>query len=154
VILRTPILLAGAVAEPLIGFMLGLMAWRMVIIGWKISKLAESYKIILLVIHPDRCGGLAPIGNLCLLSALIIAVAGIHLGIWSLIKPGYQFNGLIAVPLGLSVFAFFIPMLTVHTAMEEEKQHIQKQLDELSHRLHNKDRQLLEASDYIEPVRG
>lgn len=153
-ILRTPILLVGAVVEPLIAFMLGLMAWRMVTIGWKISRLARIYRINLLVIHPDRCGGLAPIGNLCLLNALIIAVAGIHIGAWSLLEPGYRFGGLIVVPLGLSIFAFFIPMITVHTAMEKDKRAIQIQLDELSHRIHHEDRRLLEAGDYIPPARG
>lgn len=153
-ILDRPILMVGALVEPLIGMMLGLMAWRMVNVGREIATLARNYKINLLVTHPDRCGGLSPIGNLCLLNALIIAVAGIHLGLWTLIKPGYQFGELIVVPLALSVFAFFIPMLTVHTAMELEKRGIQTQLDELSHRIHDEDRRLLEAGDYIEPDRG
>jgi hypothetical protein len=126
----------------------------MVMVGWEVSMLPMRYNINVLVTHPDRCGGLSPIGNLCLLNALIIAVAGIHLGGWSLFSPNYPYTQLIIVPLGLSIFAFVLPMLTIHEAMEREKQDFQTQLDELSHRINHEDRQLLEAGDYIDPARG
>lgn len=144
------ILTLGLFAEVLIGIILGLMAWRMWTIGQEISKIPSQYKINILLDHPDNCGGLSTIGNICLWNALIIAVAGIHFGLWNILIPDYPFTSLIFVPLILSIVAFFVPMVKIHNVMAEEKQKLLVQVDDLSYRISKMNPKLIGNLDSME----
>ncbi len=63
----------------ILGFLVGYMAWRMFIIGLFISLMGRSVKLFPKAGHPDGCGGLSPIGNLCLWNVLITGIIAFFL---------------------------------------------------------------------------
>jgi len=137
------IIILGLVVEVIIALLIGTVVWRMVLISWQVWHLPEKYELEIQVVHPDQCGGLEPLGNLCLWNALILAVAGIFLGGWISIGPNTQFADyaeaysqifrvLLAVPIILSFVSFLLPLWTTHRVMVEKKAEIQIRLDELA----------------------
>jgi len=137
------IILLGLVVEVIIALLIGTVVWRMVLISWQVWHLPERYELEIQVVHPDQCGGLEPLGNLCLWNALILAVAGIYLGGWISIGPNTQFaeyaevyspifRVLLIVPIVLSFVSFLLPLWTTHRVMVEKKAEIQIRLDELA----------------------
>ncbi len=71
--------------EPLIAFFIGIMAWRVIAISIKIRKFGKEFYLRPQLTHADKCGGLKPLGNLCLCNALIVLIPGVYLGGWVLV---------------------------------------------------------------------
>src|SRR6266508_2809057 len=66
----------------LAAFVAGLIAWRIVVIANTVAKLGKQFDFDLQINHPDGCGGLRPIGDLCLGLAYVIAPLPIMFGAW------------------------------------------------------------------------
>jgi hypothetical protein len=157
-IAQTPILLVGILAEVTIASVIGLMAWRMIIIGIRVWHLPERFELAIQEGHPDHCGGLEPLGNVCLWNALIIAMAGLFLGGWLAIGPltterdtalfyAPIYRPLLVVPIGLSFINFFLPLWSIHRIMVTKKAEIQHRLEELAQSIYQEDRELLHSAD-------
>lgn len=158
------VILLGLVVELFIAVLIGAVAWRMIFIGWQVWRLPEKYELNVQVVHPDQCGGLEPLGNLCLWNALILAMAGIFLGGWISIGPHTQFAAyaeaygplfhvLLIVPIILSFVSFFLPLWTTHLVMANKKAEIQIDLDELAKSIYTESMILLNntnKSDFAE----
>lgn len=162
---REPLLIVGIIVEILIGAVVGLMAWRMIVIGIRVWGLPQRFDLIIQIGHPDQCGGLEPLGNLCLWNALIIATAGLFLGGWIAIGPntpyrnlaifyGPIFRPLLAIPITLSFVSFFLPLWGTHLLMVAKKSEIERQLDELTQSIYREDRELLNSADRLDPTEG
>lgn len=162
---REPILIIGIIVEILVGTVIGLMVWRMIVIGIQVWKLPQRFDLIIQVGHPDKCGGLEPLGNLCLWNALIIATAGLFLGGWIAIGPStpyrdyaafYEpiFRPLLAMPITLSFVSFLLPLWGTHLLMAAKKSEIEYQLDELAQSIYRQDRELLNSADKLDPAEG
>ncbi len=80
------------IAEHFIAFIIGLMAWRMLVIGVQVWKLGKRFDLNPQLGHPDTCGGLEPLGNLCLWNALILALPGVFLGGWIILGPSTKYG--------------------------------------------------------------
>ncbi len=68
-IFANTILFSAFIVEILIGVLIGLLAWRMVVIAVYTRRLSNEFHLQPQMWHPDEAGGLKPLGNLCLLSA-------------------------------------------------------------------------------------
>jgi hypothetical protein len=147
-----------------LGFFVGLLAWRMAVTGYQVSKLGRQFDLRVQLGHPDRCGGLSPLGMVCFWNTLIISVAGIHLGGWLIVAPNlsepYQelaatyhdlYIGLLIVPLVLAVVSFFLPLRSTHEEMLAERERLQRRLDQISSRMDQLSRQMLDRADDMEP---
>src|SRR5579885_2171759 len=75
----------AVIVEAFVAFVIGTMAWRMVVVGIQVSRLGKLFGLRPQLGHPDQCGGLEPLGDLCLWNALIVSVAGLYLGGWIII---------------------------------------------------------------------
>lgn len=157
-----PILIVGVLVEILISFMIGFMAWRMVVVSFKVWKLPSHFSLNLNINHPDQCGGMEPLGNLCLWNALIISCAGVYLGGWIAIGPNTAFRdealvytpifrGLLLIPVSLAIISFILPLWNTHRVMVEKKKEIQFQLDDLVRKIYKEERELLELADRLTP---
>ncbi|MCK5052878.1 MAG: hypothetical protein KAR65_01290 [Anaerolineales bacterium] len=162
---KEPILIVGILAELIIATVIGLMAWRMIVIGMRVWRLPQRFDLEIQSGHPDRCGGLEPLGNLCLWNALIIAMAGIFLGGWIAIGPNTPdsnlaifyapiFRPLLTIPITLSFVSFFIPLWSTHRVMVAKKNEIESQLDELAQIIYRENRELLNSADRLDPAEG
>ena len=143
-----------------LGFFVGLLTWRMIITATQVFKLGRTFELQLQLGHPDRCGGLSPLGNLCLWNALILTVAGIHLGGWLIVAPNLSepyrdlastyhdlYLGLLVVPVGFAAVSFFWPMQSVHQEMLADRVRLQRQLDQIGRRINELSRRKLEEAD-------
>jgi len=159
------IILLGLVVEVFIALLIGVVVWRMVFISWQVWRLPEKYELEIQVVHPDQCGGLEPLGNLCLWNALILAVAGIFLGGWISIGPNTQFADyaatyapvfrlLLIVPIILSFVTFLLPLWTTHRVMVQKKAEIQIRLDELAKSIYAESSILLNRTDELDFTEG
>lgn len=134
------------IIAPILGFIVGLLAWRVGVIAHFIGKLGEIFPMKLQVNHYDQCGGLKPLGDLAFNIAVIVLIPSIFLGIWGFITTIFEnpelqlyitmwgglFRQLLVVLGVLSVFLFLQPVYKIHLRMEEYKRTIQSELDELS----------------------
>jgi hypothetical protein len=163
-------------AEGLIGFILGLMAWRMIVTARKVDELDDRFDLKLQLDHPDGAGGLAPLGTLCLWNALIITIPGIFLGGWILLMPSFKFNCpyptapiaacdnylaylplyyfLLLVPVTFAPLTFLAPLWSVHELMIAKSAAPQRELAKLAERIDTLARDLLDRADKLDPAEG
>lgn len=107
-------------------FVVGLMAWRMIVVGWEIRKLTIGFNLKAQLEHPDGCGGLSSLGYLCLWNTIILAVPGTFFGGWILIWPRFgpdydftrYFYALLFIITLLGLMAFFWPLYCVHGVLK------------------------------------
>ncbi|MCD4806870.1 MAG: hypothetical protein K8R13_04755 [Methanococcoides sp.] len=157
------------ILELFIAIIIGLMAWRMVIVSIKIWQLGTEFCLEPQLGHADKCGGLAPLGNLCLWNALIVTIPAIYLGGWIILgsildsyhlydQYYYQakiyapiFSKLLLILVPFAVIGFFLPLWSVHQIMLAWRAGVKRQLDHLSHYIHHLDHDILNRSDMLEP---
>lgn len=157
------------VIEFFIAFIIGLMAWRMAITSIKIWQFGKKFFLKPQAEHDDGCGGLEPLGNLCLWNALIITIPGIFLGGWiivgqsakySLLPEAYTFMAksytplffkLLLIPLVFAIISFLLPLWSIHHAMVTSRAAKQRELDQLSYEINQLDSKLLSQVDKLDP---
>ena len=151
--------------EGLIGFVLGLMAWRMVFTALQVSELDNRFDLNIKFEHPDAAGGLEPLGNLCLWNALILTIAGIFFGVWLIIgsRFPYYFDsngrflytnlyyGLLLLPIVFAPITLILPLWSVHRLMVEKAVALKRDLDNLGERIDRLGRELLTNADELDP---
>lgn len=143
---------------PFIGLVIGIMVWRIIVIGWQISQIGRKFNLSPQPENPDGCGGLEPLGNLCLWNAMIVSIMAIWLGAWIILVsiPPFDMYGsqyrsvqstLLLIPIATSLIAFFLPLLRMHNLMEAEKTKLYRDLDKLDERINRLHQQMLDTSD-------
>jgi CHAT domain len=83
--MRPVLIVVVGLLSPLGGYVVGTLLWKM--IATVIATRELSYRFIFDVrpAHPDRCGGLKPLGDLYFAHARVLLVAGMFFAIWVLI---------------------------------------------------------------------
>jgi hypothetical protein len=150
--------LAFAVSQLVFAFVLGLLLWRMAVAAHKIYQLGNIFDLRLQVSHPDNCGGLRPLGDLCLTNALILSIPAIFLAAWLTVIPAYGpfsvryssyvsfYYVLLWIVVVLALVTFFQPLYGVHLAMVRERFRLQAPLDEVEQRIALLTQRLLEQA--------
>ena len=108
--------------------------WALSISGWYMRKLSCVFEFRIEPVHPDKCGGLAGLGNFCFglasplfvnsvfftaysVTILIISTDPSSLATVSLLA----FSGLL-FGLPLAVFTFCLPLWSIHTKMLRKRE--------------------------------
>lgn len=147
------------IAEHFIAFIIGLMAWRMLVIGILVWKLGKRFDLNPQLGHPDTCGGLEPLGTLCLWNALILALPGAFLGGWIILGPSTRYDDiytslfykLLLVPVSWAAISFFLPLWSVHEILLSKRETIRLQLDQLSRCIDKLTHRMLDHAHELEP---
>lgn len=159
-----PVLIAaGYILESAGAFLLGLLAWRMLVVGLGVGRLGERFRLTPQLGHPDRAGGFSPLGNLCLWNALVVSVAGVYLGGWILLGPVSPYRSaaleyislyyrLLAIPVVVAAISFFLPMWSVHRVMVAGRANVLTELDRLGKSINDLSRKLLAEVDEMNPA--
>lgn len=116
--------------EPVLGFLLGMIAWRLFMLGTNVWRLGSQYALSTAILHPDRCGGLADIGRMCVWNAISLAGPGFYCGFWIAFgsRFGYQdkwdtFLWIILVVIAvLACVSFFLPLWGIHSQMVKKRE--------------------------------
>lgn len=146
--------LAELVINMTLAALIAPMAWRLIIIGLQIWRLPEKFDLKVQFEHPDQCGGLEPLGNLCLWNILIISLPLVFLGGWLLIAqsetssfsfyrtPLWQsvlgqawaydeeYKTLLWVLVPFTMMGFILPVWSTHRVMVEKREKLLVGLDE------------------------
>lgn len=158
----------AAVIAPLLGFVVGLLAWRVGTIAYFLGVLGDKFPLKIQINHHDQSGGLKPLGDLAFNIALTLLFPAIFLGIWGFVTTFFKdpalegyitlWGGLfrqLLVLLGvLSIFAFLQPVYKIHLRMEEYAQKIRAELDSLSLKIETLSHELRSEVDVIDPKQG
>lgn len=156
--------------EFLLAYMIGLLIWRMVILGVTIWRLGKVFKLNPQLGHPDACGGLEPLGNLCLYNALIVSIAGVFLGSWIFVAsipepistdPLYSlwdlamaykvlFSWLIWIPIAVAAISFFVPLRSIHRAMQANLSSKHKQIEKLAEEITKIETIMVDQADTLD----
>lgn len=150
------------IGESFIGFIIGIMAWRMIVTGVQVWQLGKKFDLTPQSGHPDKCGGFEPLGNLCLWNALIVTIPAVFLWGWIILGPGTQygnfytpqFSKLLLVPVAWAMLSFFLPLWSVHQIMIAKRAVVRQQLDQLSKSINHLAREMLAEADELEPEEG
>jgi tetratricopeptide (TPR) repeat protein len=137
------------------GAIIGFMAWRVVIIGWAVRLITEWFDLNPQFDHPDTCGGLSPLGNICLLNALMTGIFSSFLGLFIIaietthLRWHYGFLMdclilLLLIALTISIIAFLWPIWNVHKIMKNRRKAISRKLDILGIEIDNLLRNMFE----------
>ena len=112
-----------------IGFMYcgGIGIWSLCITGQHLRKMSLTFKFRVEPVHPDNCGGLSELGNFCFASVSPLLIGSAFFIGWFLVAALLHYLAvativvilfiafLIALP--VAIFAFFRPLLSIHTNM-------------------------------------
>ena len=155
----------GAILEIPLAYMLGLLAWRFGVVAWFIARLGEQLDLRVQPRHPDRSGGLKPLGDLCLTNAFLLLVPASLLSAWivagtqsglegyAILWSGLFKKGLVLCSVA-AAFLFFRPLYHIHWQMQKQRQGIQSDLDELSGKIEEIALKLRAEADTLAPDEG
>jgi hypothetical protein len=140
-------------------FFLGILAWRLWALSRTISGLSAKFTIVPKLGHPDNCGGLSPLGNLCLWSAFLVGIWGILLSAWVVVARMPQtkiddvyvqiaYSMLIAI-LIIALLCFFYPLWSVHIAMLAGQSGVRRHLWKIGADIHQIESDLLQQTDSL-----
>ncbi|HUU93095.1 MAG TPA: hypothetical protein VM238_18030 [Phycisphaerae bacterium] len=109
-------------------YIIGVMVYKSIITVWALRRVLEHHKIVVRPLHPDRCGGLRPIGRLSLAVNYFVGLVMLYFALAFLFDPLARLN-----PLYVGLYAGFYvgcPLLLfaslskAHRKMAEEKQRV------------------------------
>jgi hypothetical protein len=112
-------------------YLCSFIVWSIYVTGIYISRINSTFKLNLQPSHPDRCGGLKPLGSLCFNMAIPILFMGTFLTLWGTITaikfPNYPqqmytaYLGTFVVVFPLAIIAFIAPLWNIHVEMVRQK---------------------------------
>lgn len=145
-------------------FIVGLFVWRIAVIAWRIRQLGIEFDFNLQVEHPDGCGGLRGIGDLCLMLAYILSpfllLGGGWLTLTNLTGQTYwnisasTAQAFLISMIVLSLICFFQPLTAIHAAMNRSKLELQKDLDLISQQIHQLGVELMANAERLSAEEG
>ena len=158
----------AAVIAPVIGLIVGALAWRIGVIAYFIGIIGDRFPLKIQINHNDQCGGFKPLGDLAFKIAAIILIPSIFLAVWGFITtfvkdPAFQvyvvlwgglFRQLLVLLILMSVFAFIQPLYKIHLRMEENARKIRGELDSLSREIETLSYELRSQAFAFNPQQG
>jgi hypothetical protein len=109
-------------------FLIGQMCWMAYVTARYISQLPRRFSLRIRVSHPDKCGGLKPIGDFVLDFAIILIMGGAAFAAIAILDmdPDQVLRGVSTIFLftlvgPLSALAVFLPIWNIHELMVQNR---------------------------------
>jgi hypothetical protein len=127
----------------LVGYTAGLVLWKMTITAIHIYGFNKDFELVIQSSHPDRAGGLKPLGDLIFSVTAILVIASLALS-GLIILSDYYFYTLIVnfyskvfltAAIALSLIVFFLPLLSAHEKMLANREKLEPMLVKISNRI-------------------
>ena len=141
-------------------YFVGIVAWKIIATSLFFQWFPNRYSVVPRFLHPDRAGGLLPIGNLCLRmiyiavvptllsAAFILASFFTRFGMAKYFVPNSVLFGFIPLVLSLGLGGLtlgFLPLFRFHVAMTSRRYETIEQLAALAEKIIAAKLQILEA---------
>lgn len=150
----SPIWLGELVFDMALAALIAPMAWRLIVIGRQIWQLPFKFDLKVQFEHPNQCGGLEPLTNLCFWNIFVISVPQIFFFGWLLIAlsntSGFSFYEtslwhsintqakayanvylqLLYLSVPFTIMGFVLPLWNTHRVMAEKRKEKLRRLDE------------------------
>ena len=153
---------------PILGFLIGLLIWRVAIIALYIHRFGKNFELNLIIAHPDKSGGLKLLGDLCLMIAFLLLVPALYLSFWGIVVASYQIEGieffarvwsdvfrkLLIVLSGTAFFLFIQPLYSVHMQMKKREIELRGELERLSQKIGQLSSEVWTHAETEEPDQG
>jgi hypothetical protein len=131
--------------------------WILYTIGAAVKDLTPRFNLALQPSHPDGCGGLRRLGDLCFNMALPLILAILLFGVWVVVgvrndpQDPVTLVSIIGLAIAsiLSIVVFFVPLWDIHRAMLARR--IQYQ-DDLAKRMNKTEKELQENFNKANPT--
>lgn len=144
------------------GYMISIVIWKCFATGYFVHRFSDSFELIIQPSHPDKVGGLKPLGDLMFSMALILIVASLALSvltvasqintaIFSLLLKAYSTYQIqapyylystellakffLGVAILLSFAVFILPIRNTHQAMRESRANLISSLAEVGNKI-------------------
>jgi hypothetical protein len=141
---RARFLISSGLGYLLWAIVAGMAIWVLYTTGHQLRKLTDNFELEIKAGHPDRSGGLSPIGSFCFDMALPMAIGFIAIVMIGVIQalhrslddfwpfPIYRSETSVAIILLLgfvlltllTIFVFFAPLSGIHQAMVQRKREV------------------------------
>lgn len=125
-----------------IGYAAGVGAWKSIITAVYTQKLCKEFSLRIQPSHPDKAGGLKPLGSLIFSLASIIIVASLALSGMVILANTFSFwqtlfysKIFLGISIGLSLIIFIWPLLSAHERMLAEKNNLNKIMVDITNRI-------------------
>ena len=136
----------GSIIAGVLGYFVGILIWRVIGIAIYLRKLGNEFNLRIQPNHPDKCGGLKPLGDLSLIIGVMILIPSIYLAIWAFITTFFPnpelelyitlwsdlFRQWLVILSILAIFAFLVPIYEIHMQMVNYAEKLRVELDYLS----------------------
>ena len=130
------------VPAALVGYAMGVGVWKSIVTGLHVSRFSKTFDLVVRPSHPDRAGGLKPLGDLILSMAAMLIIASLalsgltvyagHIAYWNTWNFSRVSLGMVVI---LSLVTFFLPLINAHNRMLAEKRALQGFLFRISRRV-------------------
>lgn len=145
-LVNTLALFAPAVA---VGYAIGVAAWKSIVTALFVRRFSKVFELAIQPSHPDKAGGLKPLGDLIFTMAAILIVASLALSGLTLLADYEAFaltrlysRIFLVVTMALSLVVFIWPLLSAHDRMLAEKRKLDSVLLEITQRIAELERSL------------
>ena len=154
-----------AILEAVVGVILIFMVWRVFVIAWGIRKLGKDFNITPNWHHPDKSGGLLPIGRTCFWMAGVVAIPATYLGTWQILCSGpgiavcnnilrletriFYFQQLLALVIIAALIIFIWPLWTTHQVMVRKRTELhRKELKIIGQKINDVSQQIIRVLNF------
>jgi hypothetical protein len=163
-VLRAILRMVFTVLDLLVGVIGGMLFWRVLVVIARLRALARGFEFAIQIDHPDRCGGLRPLGNLCLGIAYILSPMLFLVGGWILFFfTAGQLNipvensqrlistlqTLLVLAAFLSFVGFLLPLESLHQAMQRAKNRLEFEMNDITSQIRETNNQLLSQTEIL-----
>lgn len=148
-------------------FLVGNWIFEIIITARIINHAPKYFDLEIMPSHPDKCGGLKIVGDLCLKMVYVVLIPTLFIGFWLVVSinppemqtlvPDYVLSGDFRTPVKAAlvllvasgIVVFFWPLYTVHRRMLDERADLGQVLDNIAHRIQELNRELMSDPDTI-----
>lgn len=124
------------------GYAIGVGTWKSIITAIYTRQLCKEFSLRIQPNHPDKAGGLKPLGSLILSLASIMIVASLALSGIVILAGNFAFwqtvlysKIFLGISIGLSLIIFIWPLLSAHDRMLAEKNNLNRTLIDITNRI-------------------
>jgi len=159
------------------GYMISVVIWKCFVTGYYVHRFSDLFEVTIQPSHPDKAGGMKPLGDLIFSMALILIVASLALSILTIasqinnmiynslvnaFSPGLQVQApfylistewlakiSLTIAIILSLGTFILPIINMHRRMQAEKINLLSSRTEIGNKISRLEKQAQKANmDY------